>query len=136
MGIFQELRRRKVIRVAVVYAITGWLLAQIGALLFETFAAPDWVQPVFVVLLLLGFPVAIILAWAFELTPEGMRPTRAADEGGPARGQRPVYPLGAAQPELQHRVVASRGADARRLGGHEGLEVDHVEERRLQDLAL
>src|SRR5436190_2342904 len=68
-----ELKRRKVYRVAVAYAIVAWLLIQAGSILFPTFEAPLWVMKVFVSAVILGFPVALILAWAFELTPEGIR---------------------------------------------------------------
>jgi len=68
-----ELKRRKVYRVAVAYAIVAWLLIQAASILFPTFEAPPWVMKVFVTAIILGFPVALILAWAFELTPEGIR---------------------------------------------------------------
>ena len=68
-----ELKRRKVYRVAVAYAIVAWLLVQAASILFPTFEAPPWVMKVFVTAVILGFPVALILAWAFELTPEGIR---------------------------------------------------------------
>jgi ferredoxin len=67
-----ELKRRKVYRVAVAYAIVAWLLIQAASILFPTFEAPPWVMKVFVTAVILGFPVALILAWAFELTPEGI----------------------------------------------------------------
>jgi TolB-like protein/Flp pilus assembly protein TadD len=70
---FTELKRRKVYRVAVAYAIVAWLLIQAASILFPTFEAPLWVMKVFVTAVILGFPVALILAWAFELTPEGIR---------------------------------------------------------------
>src|SRR5206468_5510876 len=70
---FTELKRRKVYRVAVAYAIVAWLLIQAASSLFPTFEAPLWVMKVFVSAVILGFPVALILAWAFELTPEGIR---------------------------------------------------------------
>ena len=70
---FIELKRRKVYRVAVAYAIVAWLLIQAASILFPTFEAPSWVMKVFVTAIILGFPVALILAWAFELTPEGIR---------------------------------------------------------------
>jgi TolB-like protein/Flp pilus assembly protein TadD len=70
---FTELKRRKVYRVAVAYAIVAWLLIQAASILFPTFEAPSWVMKVFVTALILGFPVAVILAWAFELTPAGIR---------------------------------------------------------------
>src|SRR5205085_1631691 len=68
-----ELKRRKVYRVAVAYAIAAWRLIQAASILFPTFEAPPWVMKVFVTAVILGFPVALILAWAFELTPEGLR---------------------------------------------------------------
>src|SRR5882757_7123329 len=68
-----ELKRRKVYRVAAAYAIVAWLLIQAASILFPTFEAPPWVMKVFVTAVILGFPVALILAWAFELTPEGIK---------------------------------------------------------------
>src|SRR5260370_10483039 len=70
---FTELKRRKVYRVAVAYAIVAWLLIQAASILFPTFEAPSWVMKVFVTAVILGFPVALILAWAFDLTPEGIK---------------------------------------------------------------
>src|SRR6476620_1319689 len=74
---FTELKRRKVYRAAVGYAIVAWLLIQAASILFPTFEAPTWVMKVFVTAVILGFPVALILAWAFEMTPGGIR--RAED---------------------------------------------------------
>ena len=74
---FAELKRRNVYKVAVAYAVVAWLLIQAASILFPTFDAPAWVMKAFVVLIVLGFPVALILAWAFELTPEGIK--RAED---------------------------------------------------------
>ncbi len=68
-----ELKRRNVFKVGVVYAIVAWLAIQVASIILPTFNAPEWVMQVFVVLLLLGFPIAIILAWAYELTPEGIK---------------------------------------------------------------
>ena len=76
--LFEELKRRKVFRLAVVYAAVGWVLAQVAAFAVETFAAPQWVQQIFVVFLILGFPLALILAWAYEVTPEGIKPDSSA----------------------------------------------------------
>ncbi len=72
---FAELKRRKVFQVAGVYAVTAWLLAQGLALVLETYGAPAWVQPTLIAILIAGLPLAIILAWAFEVTPEGVRRT-------------------------------------------------------------
>jgi TolB-like protein/Tfp pilus assembly protein PilF len=84
--LFAELRRRKVFRVAAAYAVVAWLLLQIADVLFENFGAPGWVFKSFTVLLVLGFPLAVVLAWVFDLTPEGVRrtPDVAAAEGGMA----------------------------------------------------
>src|SRR6266536_140449 len=74
---FAELKRRNVYKVAVVYAVVAWLLIQAASIFFPTFEAPAWVMKTFVTLILLGFPIGLILAWAFELTPEGVK--RAED---------------------------------------------------------
>jgi len=70
-----ELRRRNVYRVGVAYAIVAWLVLQIADVVLPTFGAPEWVMKVFTFLLVVGFPVALIFAWAFELTPEGLMRT-------------------------------------------------------------
>ena len=70
---FAELKRRNVYKVAVAYAVVAWLLIQAASILFPTFEAPSWVIKVFIALLLLCFPVALILSWAFEITPEGIK---------------------------------------------------------------
>jgi TolB-like protein len=72
---FAELKRRNVYKVAVAYAVVGWLIVQIASIVLPTFHAPEWVLQSFVVLVALGFPVALLLAWAFELTPQGMKRT-------------------------------------------------------------
>ena len=76
---FSELKRRNVYKVAVVYAVTAWLLIQAASILLPTFEAPAWVMKVVVMTVVLGFPVAVILAWAFELTPEGIKHTEDVD---------------------------------------------------------
>jgi TolB-like protein/Flp pilus assembly protein TadD len=70
---FAELRRRNVYKVAIAYAIVAWLLIQIASQIFPFFEIPNWAVRLVVLLLIIGFPVALILAWAFELTPEGIR---------------------------------------------------------------
>lgn len=75
MSFFSELKRRNVFKVGIAYAIVAWLLIQIASILFPTFHAPEWVMQVFTVVIILGFPVALILAWAYELTPEGIKVT-------------------------------------------------------------
>lgn len=73
MSFFSELKRRKVFRVAIAYAAVGWLLVEVSSVVLPTFEAPDWVQKVVTFLVVLGFPLAVALAWAFELTPKGLR---------------------------------------------------------------
>ena len=72
---FSELKRRNVYKVAVAYAVVGWLVIQIGSIVLPTFHAPEWVAQTLIVIVLLGFPIALVLAWAFELTPEGIKRT-------------------------------------------------------------
>src|SRR4051794_7120901 len=72
---FAELKRRNVYKVAVAYAVVGWLVIQITSTVLPTFHAPEWVLQTLILLVLLGLPVALVLGWAFELTPEGVRRT-------------------------------------------------------------
>ena len=74
---FAELKRRNVYRVAIAYAVVAWLLMQVASQIFPFFEIPNWAVRLVVLLLVIGFPVALILAWAFELTPEGIK--RAED---------------------------------------------------------
>src|SRR5947207_11675171 len=74
---FGELKRRNVYKVAIAYAIVAWLMIQIATQVFPFFEIPNWVVRLVVLLLVIGFPVALILAWAFEITPEGIK--RAED---------------------------------------------------------
>lgn len=71
--LFEELKRRKVFRVAAVYAVVAWLLIQVANNLVPALQLPAWTNSFIVLLLLIGFPIALVLAWAFELTPEGIR---------------------------------------------------------------
>jgi TolB-like protein/Tfp pilus assembly protein PilF len=77
---FAELKRRNVYKVAVAYAIVGWLLIQVATATFPVLEIPNWAIKLVIALVLLGFPIALILAWAFELTPEGIKLTESADE--------------------------------------------------------
>ena len=73
MSFIGELKRRNVVRVGVAYIVIAWILAQVAEFAFENFGAPDWVLKTIVVILLLGLPLALFFAWAFELTPEGLK---------------------------------------------------------------
>ena len=72
---FAELKRRNVYKVAAAYAVIAWLLIQAASILFPTFEAPPWVMKAFVVIIAAGFVLALVIAWAFEMTPEGMKRT-------------------------------------------------------------
>ncbi len=74
---FSELKRRNVYNVGVAYAVVSWLLIQIATQVFPFFGIPNWAVRLVVLLLILGFPVALILSWAFEITPKGIK--RAED---------------------------------------------------------
>ena len=79
MPIFQELKRRNVFRVGFAYVVTSWLLLQFADIVLENIAAPNWVIQVFMLALGLGFPIALFLAWAYELTPEGLKKEKDVD---------------------------------------------------------
>lgn len=77
MSFFEELKRRNVIRVGFSYAVVGWVIAQVADLALESFGTPDWVMKTLLFLMLIGFVVSLFIAWAYELTPEGIK--RAED---------------------------------------------------------
>src|SRR5450432_2706837 len=70
---FGELKRRNVYKVAVAYLVVAWLFVQAASIFLPAFDAPPWVMKAVIIFLLLGFPVALVLAWAFEIPPEGIR---------------------------------------------------------------
>jgi TolB-like protein len=76
---FSELKRRNVYKVAVAYAIVGWLLVQIATQVFPFLEIPNWVVRLVIILVAIGFPIALIIAWAFELTPQGIKRTEDID---------------------------------------------------------
>lgn len=77
-GLWNQLKKRKVVRVALAYIIVGWVVMQVGEVAFEGLAMPPWSLTLLIVFILLGFPIALILAWAYEVTPQGIR----KDSGG------------------------------------------------------
>ena len=83
-SIWAELKRRKVVRVAVAYAIVGWILIEVSSTVFPIVQLPDWTITFVTMLLLLGFPVAMILSWAYDLTPQGIERTGPATQSEPA----------------------------------------------------
>src|SRR5256885_4468882 len=70
---FAELKRRNVYKVAVAYAVASWLLIQIATQVFPFFEIPNWAVRLVIIILIIGFPIALILSWAFEITPEGIK---------------------------------------------------------------
>src|SRR5436853_4424468 len=76
---FSELKRRNVYKVAVAYAVVGWLLVQVATQVFPFLEIPSWIVRLVIALVAIGFPVALVIAWAFEVTPEGIKSTEAAD---------------------------------------------------------
>ena len=89
---FAELKRRNVYKVAAAYAVVAWLLMQVASQIFPFFEIPNWVVRLVVLLLVIGFPVALIIAWAFETTPEGVKRTEVADAAGQqSRGGAWIY---------------------------------------------
>jgi adenylate cyclase len=79
VSLFNELKRRNVIRVGAAYLIVGWLLLQVSETLAPALHLPEWIQSGVAFLLILGFPIALIFAWAFELTPEGLKKEKDVD---------------------------------------------------------
>ena len=77
--LFAELKRRNVYKVAVAYAVVGWVIAQIATQIFPFLEIPNWVVRLVIVLIAIGFPIALVIAWAFEATPEGIKRTQTAD---------------------------------------------------------
>src|SRR5215471_11261144 len=89
---FGELKRRNVYKVGVAYAVVAWLLMQIASQLFPFFEIPNWVVRLIILLLIIGFPIALVIAWAFEATPEGIKRTEVADAAGErSRGGAWIY---------------------------------------------
>jgi TolB-like protein/Tfp pilus assembly protein PilF len=87
-NLFAELKRRNVYKVAVAYAIVGWLLVQIATQVFPFLEIPNWVVRLVIVLVAAGFPIALVIAWAFELTPEGIKRTEDVDLAASGREPR------------------------------------------------
>jgi len=79
MALMGELRRRNIFKVSLAYAIVSWLVTQIADVILPIFHAPDWIMQVLVLFLVLGFPIAVLLAWAYELTPDGLKPSSDVD---------------------------------------------------------
>ena len=93
MSFLAELRRRNVFRVAATYAIVMWLIIQVVSAVSAPLNLPNWFETVVIVLLAIGFPVALVLAWAFEMTPDGLRYTQPHSGEVSSGGHRLDYVL-------------------------------------------
>src|SRR5947209_11089160 len=93
---FNELRHRRVYRVALGYAVAAWLCIQVGATVLPAFHAPEIVLPILIVLLAIGFPIALVLAWAFDVTPSGIERTPGDGPPGTSRNSRRGWLVGLA----------------------------------------
>jgi len=92
---FAELRRRNVYKVAVAYAVVGWVIAQIATQIFPFLEIPNWIVRLVIILIAIGFPIALVIAWAFEITPQGIERTEVADTMPVAPGCRGLQRPGA-----------------------------------------
>jgi adenylate cyclase len=88
MSFFAELKRRNVYKVAVAYAVVGWLLVQVATQVFPFLEIPNCVVRVVIALVVIGFPIALVIVWAFEATPEGIKQTETADGMPAAAGEK------------------------------------------------
>jgi len=88
---FAELKRRNVYKVAIAYAVVGWLLIQVATQVFPFFEIPNWGIRLIVLTIAIGFPIALIIAWAFELTPEGLKRTEVADREAVKSSQKKAW---------------------------------------------
>ena len=78
-NLFEELKRRNVFRVAIAYIAVAWLVLQVSDIVFENFGTPDWVMKTLMFVLAIGFPLAVLFAWAYEMTPEGIKKEKDVD---------------------------------------------------------
>src|SRR5262245_1217832 len=90
-GFFEEVKQRKVYRVAAAYIIAAGFIIQIGSAVFPAWEMPTWTFRLLVVLLLMGFPIALILAWAYDVTPQGIRATPSSTSPGSHRRRNLIF---------------------------------------------
>jgi TolB-like protein/Flp pilus assembly protein TadD len=120
---FAELKRRNVYKVAIAYAIVGWLLIQGASIFFPTFDAPPWVIKVFIAIVVLGFPAALVLTWALDITPEGLKRTKPAETNS------------ASLPELPEKSIAVLPFENLSEEAANAFFVDGLHDEILSDLA-
>ncbi|MBA3544143.1 MAG: adenylyl cyclase, partial [Chthoniobacterales bacterium] len=111
---FAELKRRNVYKVAIAYAVVGWLLVQVATQVFPFFDIPTWAVRLVVLVIAIGFPIALVIAWAFELTPQGIKRTEDVDPFDSGSGQ--VLATAARQPRKHAWILVVIIAGAMSLG--------------------
>ena len=105
MSLFSEIKRRHVIQVALVYAVVGWALIEIVATIEEPLGLPDWVDTLVIVLVIVGFPLALLLSWVFDLTPAGVVRTKDTEPAAePPADRSPLRPTTRQEP-LENSVA-------------------------------
>jgi len=93
LSLFDELKRRKVFRVAIAYVVGAWVIVQVADVVADNFNAPDWVMQMIITLLVVGLPISLVLAWIFDLTPEGIIRAQNDDTSKPALSNTQTYSL-------------------------------------------
>jgi non-specific serine/threonine protein kinase len=125
-----ELKRREVYPVIVTYAIVGWILLQIGEVTFDPLGVPEWVMPTLIVMVIGGFPVALVLAWMYDVTPKGVRrdripsPDRAVGDDKPSIAVLPFLDLSPAKDQQYSSSFqfSSQAGDVKAMGRKLGVE--------------
>lgn len=87
---YQELKRRKVIRVAIAYVVIAWIIVEVASVMFPGLLLPDWSVRLVIALVVVGFPIALVLAWAFDLQPDGVKPDSSLVEPEPTEAPAPA----------------------------------------------
>ncbi|HEY5623673.1 MAG TPA: hypothetical protein VIV14_07915, partial [Gammaproteobacteria bacterium] len=105
MSFFAEIKRRHVIQVAVVYAVIGWGLIEVVSTIEEPLGLPGWFDTFVIVLVIVGFPLALVVSWIFDLTPRGVVRTKEADEAEAASTPAPESAIPAYQEPLENSVA-------------------------------
>ena len=132
--LFDELKRRKVFRVAAVYTVVAWVLIQVADVVLPTFGAPAWVNQTLIFLFVIGFPLALVLAWAYETTPNGILPETGASSPGTAPAPQNQYLIYAtfvlvllvAGFQIADRFLAQSNTDVVDRVGSEGSSSNNV----------
>ena len=84
-SLWTELKRRNVPRIAAAYAVAAWLAVEVSSVVLPAFDAPDWILRAVIILVSLGFPVALVIAWAYQMTPDGLKRDEEIDREQDAR---------------------------------------------------